>query len=46
MTCAAVLMAGVWTSGKVLKPFQKARLTSFINPDNDPRGTGYQCSSR
>jgi rod shape determining protein RodA len=26
----------------VLKPFQKARLTSFINPDNDPRGTGYQ----
>ncbi len=32
----------VWRSGKVLKPYQKARLTSFINPDNDPRGTGYQ----
>jgi rod shape determining protein RodA len=42
VTCAVVLMAGVWTSGKVLKPFQKARLTSFINPDNDPKGTGYQ----
>ncbi|MGA2166673.1 MAG: rod shape-determining protein RodA [Terracidiphilus sp.] len=40
--CAVVLVAGVWTSGKLLKPYQKARLTSFINPDNDPRGTGYQ----
>ncbi len=36
------LIGGIWTSGKVLKPYQKARLTSFINPDNDPRGTGYQ----
>jgi rod shape determining protein RodA len=42
VTCAGVLVAGVWTSGKILKPFQKARLTSFINPDNDPKGTGYQ----
>ena len=25
-----------------LKPYQKARLTSFIDPDNDPKGTGYQ----
>jgi rod shape determining protein RodA len=37
-----VLLGGVWSSGKFLKPYQKARLTSFINPDNDPRGTGYQ----
>ncbi len=37
-----VLVGGVWTSGKVLKPYQKARLTSFINPDTDPRGSGYQ----
>ncbi len=36
------LVGGIWTSGKVLKPYQKARLTSFINPDDDPRGTGYQ----
>jgi rod shape determining protein RodA len=42
VTCATVLIVGAWSSGKVLKPYQKARLTSFINPDNDPRGTGYQ----
>ncbi len=35
-------MGGVWSSGKFLKPYQKARLTSFINPGNDPRGSGYQ----
>ena len=41
-TCGLVLVAGGWSSGKLLKPYQKARLTSFINPDNDPRGAGYQ----
>ena len=41
-TCGLALVAGVWSSGRLLKPYQKARLTSFINPDNDPRGTGYQ----
>ena len=41
-TCGIALVAGVWSSGKLLKPYQKARLTSFINPDNDPRGAGYQ----
>jgi rod shape determining protein RodA len=40
--CAVALVAGVWSSGKLLKPYQKARLTSFINPDNDPKGSGYQ----
>jgi rod shape determining protein RodA len=35
-------VGGIWKSGKILKPYQKARLTSFINPDADPRGTGYQ----
>ena len=39
---AVVAVVGVWTSGIGVKKFQKARLTSFINPDNDPRGTGYQ----
>ncbi len=39
----AVLGVGsIWVSGKVLKPYQKARLTSFMNPDSDPRGSGYQ----
>jgi rod shape determining protein RodA len=48
VTCSIVLIAGVWTDGfgvgriKVLKSFQKARLTSFINPQNDPKGAGYQ----
>jgi rod shape determining protein RodA len=38
-----VLGAGiVWKSGKLLKPYQKARLTAFTNPDADPRGSGYQ----
>ena len=37
-----VLGAGVWKTGKLLKPYQKARLTSFMNPDNDPKGSGYQ----
>jgi rod shape determining protein RodA len=38
----AVLAGGAWMSGKRLKPYQMARLTSFVNPDNDPRGSGYQ----
>jgi rod shape determining protein RodA len=42
VTAAVVLVAGGWSSGKLLKPYQKARLTGFINPDNDPRGAGYQ----
>jgi len=38
-----LLVAGVgWSSGKLLKPYQKARLTSFIDPDSDPKGSGYQ----
>jgi rod shape determining protein RodA len=36
----AVLVVPVWY--KVLKPYQKQRLTSFISPDSDPRGSGYQ----
>jgi rod shape determining protein RodA len=42
ITVGVVLVGGVWSSGKILKPYQKARLTSFINPGNDPRGSGYQ----
>jgi rod shape determining protein RodA len=41
-TVGLVAIVGVWTSGKILKPYQKARLTSFLNPDNDPKGSGYQ----
>ncbi len=42
IVCGTALAVGVWSSGKILKPYQKARLTSFINPNNDPRGSGYQ----
>ena len=42
VTAATVFLVGAWSSGKVLKPYQKARLTSFVNPGNDPRGAGYQ----
>jgi rod shape determining protein RodA len=28
--------------GKHLKPYQQARINSFINPDTDPKGSGYQ----
>ncbi len=37
-----VMVVGIWKSGKVLKPYQKARLTSFQHPENDPKGSGYQ----
>jgi len=42
ITAGAILVGGAWSSGKILKPYQKARLTSFISPGNDPRGAGYQ----
>jgi rod shape determining protein RodA len=40
---ALVFVGGVaWKSGKHLKPYQQARINAFINPDADPRGSGYQ----
>jgi rod shape determining protein RodA len=38
----SLLTGAVLKSGKVLKPYQVQRLTSFINPGDDPRGSGYQ----
>src|ERR1700751_2504951 len=35
-----LLVVPVWHKG--LKPYQKARRTSFLSPDDDPRGSGYQ----
>jgi rod shape determining protein RodA len=37
---AMLAIVPVWH--KVLKPYQKARLTSFRHPENDPKGSGYQ----
>jgi rod shape determining protein RodA len=40
---ALALVGGIaWKSGKRLKPYQQARLTAFMNPDSDPKGSGYQ----
>ena len=39
--CAVFLVTGAWHS-KLIKPYQKSRLTSFQNPDDDPKGAGYQ----
>ena len=38
--CMALVMPIAWF--KVLKPFQKDRLTSFMDPEADPQKKGYQ----
>ncbi len=40
--CMALAGGVAWKSGKRLKPYQQARINAFINPDSDPRGSGYQ----
>jgi rod shape determining protein RodA len=39
-----VALIGVvaYKSGKHLKPYQQARINAFLDPDSDPRGSGYQ----
>lgn len=40
---ALLLVGGIaWASGKRLKPYQQARINAFMNPDSDPKGSGYQ----
>jgi rod shape determining protein RodA len=39
---AAVLVAAPAAGVEVLKPYQKDRLTAFLNPTDDPREEGYQ----
>lgn len=41
LVIAMVGVVGV-KSGKHLKPYQQARIDAFLNPDLDPRGSGYQ----
>jgi rod shape determining protein RodA len=38
----ALIGVVAWKSGKHLKPYQQARITSFLDPDSDPKGSGYQ----
>jgi len=47
VTVSAALLGGVWASGILQKSgithsYQKSRLTSFLDPGNDPHGAGYQ----
>jgi len=39
---AVVVLLILPVGWNVLKDYQKARLVSFLDPDRDPRGTGYQ----
>jgi rod shape determining protein RodA len=41
-TIAIVTVLVLPVSWHFLKPYQKARLVSFMDPDRDPQGTGYQ----
>ena len=43
LVVSLVLLGGIGlASGKLLKPYQRARLTAFMNPDSDPQASGYQ----
>ncbi len=37
-----ILGGGVFLSGKRLKPYQQARINAFLDPNSDPKGSGYQ----
>jgi rod shape determining protein RodA len=41
-TIAVVTILVLPVTYHFLKPYQKARLVSFMDPDRDPQGTGYQ----
>jgi rod shape determining protein RodA len=38
----ALLGGMAFLSGKRLKPYQQQRINSFLDPDSDPKGSGYQ----
>jgi rod shape determining protein RodA len=43
LALAGLLVVGAaFSSNKILKPYQKQRLTSFTDPGADPKGSGYQ----
>src|SRR6202012_4986772 len=38
-----LLLGGIgFAAGKRLKPYQQKRIDAFLNPDSDPKGSGYQ----
>jgi rod shape determining protein RodA len=42
LTYLAMLGGIAYLSGKRLKPYQQARINAFLDPDSDPKGSGYQ----
>ncbi len=38
----ALIGTVAWKSGKLIHGYQQQRLTAFVNPDTDPKGSGYQ----
>ena len=42
LLCLALVCGGAWKAGKRLMAYQQARITSFLDPDSDPKGSGYQ----
>ena len=42
LVITAILVVALPIGYHLLKPYQKDRLVSFINPDRDPKGTGFQ----
>jgi rod shape determining protein RodA len=40
---ALLMLGGIGiATGKHLKPYQQKRIDAFLNPDSDPKGSGYQ----
>ncbi len=38
-----LMLGGIaFATGKHLKPYQQKRIDAFLNPDSDPKGSGYQ----
>jgi rod shape determining protein RodA len=38
-----LMLGGIgFAAGKRLKPYQQKRIDAFLNPDSDPKGSGYQ----
>ena len=42
LLCMVIVGGIAWKSGKRLKPYQQARINAFLDPDTDPKGSGYQ----
>jgi rod shape determining protein RodA len=37
----SVIFAGLWSSSKVIKPYQRKRIETFLHPESDKAGSGW-----